>query len=99
MPLDGDRGSVPGAGGPLLAPGRLRRRPLSLKDFRAVEPSLRHPVPCRLARGVARELGHLLALGGVPAELFRRIHGSMLLDDRQAMRKRLSPERNWSAKS
>jgi hypothetical protein len=69
---DDDEGLVPGAGGSslLLASGRLGCGQLPLKDFCAVEPTLRHPVPCRLARGVARELGHLLALGGVSAELF-----------------------------
>jgi hypothetical protein len=98
---DDDQGLVPGAGGSslLLAPRWLRRRQLPLKDLCAVEPTLRHPVPGRLARRVARELGHLLALGGVSAELFRWIHRPLLLADRQAIRRHVSPARNWSAKS
>src|SRR5262245_2079935 len=59
------------------------RRPgghaLALEDLGATKPSLRHPAPCRPARGIARELGHLLAVGGVPEKFFGWIHRPVLL--------------------
>src|SRR5215813_9021353 len=59
------------------------RRPgghaLALEHFGAMKPSLRHPAPCRLARGVARELGHSLAVGGVPEKFLGWIHRPVLL--------------------
>src|SRR6266511_3933296 len=36
-----------------------------LGSFSALKPSLSHPAPRRLTRGIARELGHLQAFGGV----------------------------------
>src|SRR5882757_1839328 len=48
---------------------------LALEALRTVEPSLGHPVPCRLARRIARELRHLLAVRRVPQKFFRWIHG------------------------
>ena len=53
----------------------LRHRALALKHFGAMQPPLRHPAPRRLARGVAREFCHLLAVGGVSKELVGRING------------------------
>lgn len=54
---------------------RLRCRVLPLERFRAAQPPFGHPAPCRLARGVAGELGHLLAFRGVSAKFLRWIHG------------------------
>jgi hypothetical protein len=48
---------------------------LDLERFSALQPSLRHPDPRRLARRVARKLGHLLAIGGVSQEFLGRVHG------------------------
>jgi hypothetical protein len=68
--------------GSQAGPRRLQRRALPLEHFRATQPALRHPAPCRLARRIAGELGHLLTLSGVPEKFFRwihearRIHGS-----------------------
>src|SRR5215475_9018296 len=53
---------------------RLGGRALALKDLGATKPSLRHPAPGRPARGVARELGHSLAVGGVPEKFLGWIH-------------------------
>src|SRR6516162_725457 len=59
------------------------RRPgghaLALEHFGATKPSLRHPAPCRLARGVARELRHSLAVGGVPEKFLGWVHRPVLL--------------------
>ena len=65
------------------------RRLLALEDFGAMAPSLGHAAPRRLARGIAGELCHLLAIGGVSQELFggidgRRMHAAFLLADGQA---------------
>jgi len=53
---------------------RLRREALHLERLGALQPSLRHPDPRRLARGVAGELGHLFAVGGMAQEFVGRIH-------------------------
>src|SRR5438034_6354440 len=49
-------------------------RKLPVEHLCAVKPSLRHAIPGRLARGVARELRHSLAVGGVPEKFLRWIH-------------------------
>jgi hypothetical protein len=54
----------------------LGRHALALEPFGAAQPALGHPAPSRLARRIARELGHLLAIGGVPQEFFGWIHRS-----------------------
>src|SRR5262249_25368941 len=43
------------------------------------KPSLRHPAPGRPARGIARELGHSLAVGGVPEKFLGWVHRPVLL--------------------
>src|SRR5438034_5696359 len=48
-------------------------RKLPVEHLCAVKPSLRHAIPGRLARGVARELRHSLAVGGVPEKFLRWI--------------------------
>jgi hypothetical protein len=48
---------------------RRRRRTLALKYLGAVPPSLGHPAPRRLARGITGKSGHLLTVGGVSKEL------------------------------
>jgi CheY-like chemotaxis protein len=48
---------------------RRRRRTLALKYLRAMPPSLGHPAPRRLARGITGKSGHLLTVGGVSKEL------------------------------
>src|SRR5262249_45854081 len=53
---------------------RLGGGALALEDLGATKPSLRHPAPGRPARGVARELGHSLAVGGVPEKFLGWIH-------------------------
>src|SRR6266702_2230712 len=53
---------------------RPRGRKLPVEHLRAVKPSLRHAIPGRLARGVACELRHSLAVGGVPEKFLRWIH-------------------------
>jgi hypothetical protein len=53
---------------------RLCGRTLAVEHFRTVKPSLRHAMPRRLTRGVARELGHSLAIGRVPEKFLRWIH-------------------------
>src|SRR5258708_21042737 len=58
---------------------RLCGRALALEHFGATNPSLRHPAPCLLARGIARELGHLLAVGGVPEKFLGWVHRPVLL--------------------
>ena len=50
------------------------RHRLALEALGAGEPALGHPVPGRLALRIARELGHLLAIGGVSQKFIRRIH-------------------------
>src|ERR1700751_5653540 len=55
------------------------RRALALEHFGATNPSLRHPAPCLLARGIARELGHSLAVGGVPEKFLGWIYPPVLL--------------------
>src|SRR5262249_31939386 len=55
------------------------RRALALEHLGATNPSLRHPGPCHLARGIARELGHSLAVSGVPEKFLGWIHGPVLL--------------------
>jgi CheY-like chemotaxis protein len=71
-------------GGPLL-----RHRALALEHFGAMQPSLRHPAPSRLAGGVAGKFCHLLAVGGVSKEFVgringRQVHARALLTGRQA---------------
>src|SRR5262245_33323142 len=61
-------------GRPAMSWRRLCGRTLAVEHFRTVKPSLRHAMPRRLARGVARELDHSLAIGGVPEKLLRWIH-------------------------
>src|SRR5215472_11157392 len=58
---------------------RLGGHALALEDLGATKPSLRHPAPGRPARGVARELGHSLAVGGVPEKFLGWIHRPVLL--------------------
>jgi len=67
---------------PAVTPARaaVGHRALMLERFGALPPPLRHPGPCRLARRVARELGHLGAICGVPQKFFRRIHGRIHRD-------------------
>src|SRR5262249_49017435 len=57
---------------------RLGGRALALEHFGAAKPSLRHPAPCCPTRGVARELGHPLAVGGVPEKFLGWIHRPVL---------------------
>src|SRR5262245_16658819 len=54
-------------------------RALPVEHFSAVLPSLGHPAPCRLAGGIARELGHALAIRRVPEKFFRWVHRPVLL--------------------
>src|SRR5262249_38598230 len=58
---------------------RLCGRALALEHFGATNPSLRHPVPSLPARAIARELGHSLAVGGVPEKFLGWIHRPVLL--------------------
>src|SRR5262249_56977206 len=58
---------------------RLCGRTLPVEHFSAVLPSLGHPAPCRLARGIARELGHALAIRRVSEKFFRWVHRPVLL--------------------
>src|SRR5215471_13770757 len=58
---------------------RLCGRALALEHLGATNPSLRHPAPRLLARGIARELGHSLAVGGVPEKFLGWIHRPVLL--------------------
>src|SRR5262249_31411507 len=57
----------------------LGGRALALEHFGATKPSLRHPAPCRLPRGIAPELGHSFAVGGVPEKFLGWIHRPVLL--------------------
>jgi hypothetical protein len=50
------------------------RQALAPESFSTLKPSLGHPAPCRLACRIARELGHLLAIGGVSQKFIRWIH-------------------------
>jgi hypothetical protein len=50
------------------------RQALAPESFSTLKPSLGHPAPCRLACRIARELGHLLAIGGVFQKFISRIH-------------------------
>jgi hypothetical protein len=50
------------------------RQALALGSFSTLKPSLSHPVPSRLARGIARKLSHLLAVGGVSQKFISRVH-------------------------
>src|SRR5262245_7017410 len=94
---------VLGAGSQAV-PHRLRRA-LPPERVCATQPALRHPAPCGLARRIAGELRHLLALCGVSEKFFRwiretrRIHAAHLLADHQAMRRGLSVGGNCSAVS
>jgi hypothetical protein len=66
------------------------RQALALESFSTLKPSLGHPAPCRLACRIARELGHLLAIGDVSQKFISRI----LSSQRQAL---LSIERGQQA--
>ena len=57
----------------------VRGHALGFEALGAIEPSLGHPAPGRPARRIARELRHLLTIGGVPQEFFGWIHGSLPL--------------------
>jgi hypothetical protein len=50
------------------------RQALALGSFSTLKSSLSHPVPSRLARGIARKLSHLLAVGGVSQKFISRVH-------------------------
>src|SRR5262249_11017778 len=54
-------------------------RALPVEHFSAVLPSLGHPAPCRLAGGLAPELGPSLAIRRVPEKVFRWVHRPVLL--------------------
>lgn len=57
-----------------LGGGAMGRGALAIEALGAGEPALGHPIPGRLARRVARELGHLLAIGSVAQEFLGWIH-------------------------
>jgi hypothetical protein len=50
------------------------RQGLHPESFSTLQPSLGHPAPSRLACRIARELGHLLAIGSVAQEFLGWIH-------------------------
>src|SRR6185369_9789293 len=61
-------------GAPAMPLNRFCRRALAIECFRTALPSLSHPVPRGLARGVARKLGHTLAVCGVLEKFLGGVH-------------------------